>query len=123
MSPVPELEFPRPEMALPNLFFISSRDSHPDINLLNNDRGVSHNNTSVPNMVHTVIHAFCQKFSFLLVKNLYNQKIQTQTQASTHRFFHVSLCQGVKLLQLLNALSKIPDIHHCLKVSHQSIFS
>jgi hypothetical protein len=62
-----ELDNPIPETALPNLFFISSQDSHPDITLLNNDRGVSHNKNSVPNIVQAVIQAFAKNHIFLLV--------------------------------------------------------
>jgi hypothetical protein len=62
-----EPELPIPDIALPNLFFISSRDSHQVINLLNNDRGVSHNKTSVPYIVPAVIPAFAQNHIFLFV--------------------------------------------------------
>jgi hypothetical protein len=68
-----ELENQNPEIALPNLSFISSNDNHQVISLLNKDNGVSHSKTSVPNIDATVIHAFFQKDILSLVKNLYNQ--------------------------------------------------
>jgi hypothetical protein len=67
VSATSESELPIPEMALPNLSFISSNDNHHHIILLNNDRGVSHNKASVPKIVQTVIQAFAQNHIFLLV--------------------------------------------------------
>jgi hypothetical protein len=109
------------QIALPNLSFSSFAENHQVINLLKRDIGHSHVSAWLQNIVNPVIQALDQNPIFLLVKNLYNQKIPHAKHPKTHKVFHVSFCHGVILLQLLNALSRSHANHHFWKVSHQSM--
>jgi hypothetical protein len=60
-------ELPSHHTTLPNLFLSSSIDSHPVINLLNNERGHSPVNTWLQNIVHAVMQAFDQNHILSLV--------------------------------------------------------